>query len=301
MPHKSDMPMLDVLDRKIGKPKQTKDNVPSAFQSGMGGGEPGGENLQSKVLGAFAAGAAAPAVGAAGSALLKGSLRPALGLATAYGTGAAVHKIATYLGAPEWVAESVATIAAAEAGGAVSLTPEMRAKIKVSGVKGLIKDLINGTGAPPKPSAVEAFWADTHPGEPLPAPGKAFEDARAELTEYRRQAALKLREAAKSPKSPKVPKQEGAAPAPEGTAPADAPNGSNYGFTHPKESLTDVRKQLFSNTQQMKIPNDQVRVRFTQLHGHGISQATYDEVQEFNEYIAKNGKLPLPPPKETEK
>jgi hypothetical protein len=78
-------------------------------------------------------------------------------------------------------------------------------------------------------------------------------------------------------------------------------NGSSYGFTHPKESLTDVRKQLFSNTQQQQIPNDQVRVRFTQLHGHGISAGTYDEIQQFNEYIAKNGKLPLPPPKETEK
>lgn len=86
------------------------------------------------------------------------------------------------------------------------------------------------------------------------------------------------------------PKAPASAPPPVGTSPAA--EGSSYSFTHPKESMTDVRKQLFSNTQQLTIPNDQVRVRFTQLHGHGISTGTYEEIQQFNEYIAKNGKLP---------
>ena len=105
--------------------------------------------------------------------------------------------------------------------------------------------------------------------------------------------AIKSEAESETPKSKPKLKDKVKGAATKGTEPAA--EGSSYGFTHPKESLTDVRKQLFSNTQQQKIPNDQVRVRFTQLHGHGISAGTYEEIQQFNEYIARNGKLPDAP------
>ena len=273
------------------------------------------------IMGLEGAGAAGAGLVKAGGQLLKGSVgpalqaaRPALGIAASFGTGAAVHKLAIAAGAPEWVAESVAAAAAGYAGERVGLSPEMRAKIKVSGVKGLIKEWIEGSGAPPKPSAVEAFWKDAHPGEPVPAPGKAFEDARAELMEYRRRAALKLREAAKSPKTTKSPKPEASAPAataseagatkaPAGTAPA-AEDGESY-IKYSKESLVKARKSLFRTTQDdLNIPNDQVRTRFAQIYGHGLSDTAmekigpakvHQEIVEYEEYIAKNGKLPDAP------
>ncbi len=94
---------------------------------------------------------------------------------------------------------------------------------------------------------------------------------------------------------------------PTGTTPASssppagtATEGSSYSFTHPKDSITDLQKQVFSRISQIakkkgiseRAYNLQGRERFEKLYGHGISTANNKELQEFNEYIANNGKLP---------
>ena len=344
------------------------------------------------VMGLEGVGAAGAGLVKAGGQLLKGSVgpalqaaRPALGLIAGFGTGYGVDRAARALGAPGWVAESIATLAAIEVGGKVGMSPEMTARLKNSGFKGIIERWINGE---PKPNEVNEFYKAKY-GK-LPETGEEILTAKTEAADFKKQVAAKLK-AARDPEVQKAAKikesadqyraergplperkpieakladipegpdvkhtapEPGRRPAPparkptlkertagrvplyaqEGVQPADIPegtreptaapdtrttkdkieagrrkraeakpeggtggNGSNYGFTHPKESLTDVRKQLFSNTQQQQIPNDQVRVRFTQLHGHGISAGTYEEIQQFNEYIAKNGKLPDAP------
>lgn len=294
MPHKSDMSMLDVLDRKAGKPKQTKDNVPPAFQGPMGGGEP--PDTAGAILPAFMAGAtvaiggtgAATAINAGGKAAAKYGIQAARDLATAYIAGEGVSRGLKKIGVNGVLADIGGLLAGAGAAGTLEQM--------------LGKDTLEKLAA--------AHYEEVY--------GRAPKTA-AEKLQARGLARRVVNEAAKSPKTPKAFNPETAASAPEAMPPvsADTPKpkfkekapkgaapaaeGSSYSFTHPKESLTDVRKQLFSNTQQLTIPNDQVRVRFTQLHGHGISAGTYEEIQQFNEYIAKNGKLPLPPPKETEK
>ena len=397
------------FEGKSNKPKLT----PRRPKQTLTGREPNqGEDQVARGMRAVEVGGAVlglEGVAGAGKALLDPALslaaraRPALGLVAGFGTGYGVDRAARALGAPGWVAESIATLAAIEVGGKVGMSPEMAARLKNSGFKGIIERWINGE---PKPNEVNEFYRAKY-GK-LPETGEEILTAKAEASEFKKSVAAKIRNANKMPEpakpfapsagvarkmkfggaapeseagssaykqvgmggapepppkdpvpepvkkepfkpfkanpdikrrmqfggsgssessgrayrqvgmtGPKVAKPEAGAEAIKSEAESETPKskpklkdkvkgaatkgtepaaeGSSYGFTHPKESLTDVRKQLFSNTQQQKIPNDQVRVRFTQLHGHGISAGTYEEIQQFNEYIARNGKLPDAP------
>lgn len=158
--------------------------------------------------------------GAAGAALVRGSVRPALGLVAGAGTGIAVHKAATALGAPEWLAELASSAAGLAVGGKVGMTPEMQAKFKSTGFRGIIQRWVNGE---PKQNEVLEFYKQQH-GK-LPTTPEEIMTAKAEAADFKKQVAVKLKAAREGPEpwkpnkptaKPNTPKYPGPQPSGQG-------------------------------------------------------------------------------------
>ena len=189
--------MSSKMSALLGKkqvPTNEVPHAPPAFQGDMGGGEPGYVDP----WGAFATGAGVmsggSAVAGAGKALLSGAYKPAIGLAAGLGTGFAADKAAKALGAPPWVADIVAGIAGVAVGEKVGMSPELLAKLRSGGLKGVVNEWING---PPKPSNVIAFFKEKY-GR-MPNPGEEMARAEAEAAYFKQQIKAKLKAADAGP------------------------------------------------------------------------------------------------------
>ena len=139
------------------------------------------------------------AKGAVGPALK--AARPAIGLAAGLGTAGVVNKAATYVGVPSWIADILAEGAGIAVGGKVGMSPDMQAKLKSSGIKGLISELFNGEV---KESDAARFYRSNHPEIKGKLSEEQIQLAKVEATEFRRQAAAKLRALHKEAEAPDI-------------------------------------------------------------------------------------------------
>lgn len=258
------------------KPRASGKTVPAMYQSGMGGGEPG-EDTGNKVMGALALppaliGGSEMAMGAK-AAYESGGIR----VAGRYAVRAAADITSAYIAQRE-------TTNVLEHLGVNSVLANIGGLMAAGGIGGMVDKFIGK-------ETFETLAADNYKLVYGREPKTSTEKLQA-----RGMARKVVNDAAKTPK---VSGQTAPVAEPATTTPTTPVAGATstksekpYSFTHPDESITDVRKQLFANAAQQKIPNALVRERFKQLHGHGISEASYEEVQQYNEHLAKNGKLP---------
>ena len=133
----------------------------------------------------------------AGSALLSGSYRPALGLAMGLGTGFAVDKAAKSLGAPPWLADIISGMAGLAVGEKVGASPELIAKLKDKGFSGAIREWLHG---PPKPKEAFEFFKEKY-GK-MPETGAEKLRAQAEASAYKKQVASEIAKAQAGPAPP---------------------------------------------------------------------------------------------------